>query len=365
MNFWDELFASGGGENHQQAEMRLLRKHGRPLLLIPAKPRLAIQCLALYPAQTSQARLAKGILRRLWQFGLFIKTEPVQLKISENVPLVRFLSSIGPDTSGQLPAFGILAGNPVGGTQRFVILLFNAQNQPAAIIKAGSTPAAQELIASEKAFLLTAPSGTRGIPQVRSSFESPCLNAFALDFFEGSSPQAKDEHLLPELLTAWLRREQKTALRDFPEWAALKKHFGRANADNKVIACASDRMIQSAIQHGDFAPWNIKVSPTGSWTALDWERGKINGIPGWDWFHYLIQTSILVRKIPIAALENRVEELLLSPAFKRYAEKAAIIGIERPLLLMYLAQLVEVIKPAEGLTENEALFQSLKRRWIY
>ncbi len=53
MNFWDELFASGGGENHQQAEMRLLRKHGRPLLLIPAKPRLAIQCLALYPASAA------------------------------------------------------------------------------------------------------------------------------------------------------------------------------------------------------------------------------------------------------------------------------------------------------------------------
>src|SRR2546430_1622506 len=123
-------------------------------------------------------------------------------------------------------------------------------------------------------------------------------------------------------------------------------------------------MIQAAIQHGDFALWNLKVSPTGSWTALDWERGNVNGIPGWDWFHYVIQTSILVRKMPIATLENRIEELLLSPVFRQYAEKAGIVAVEKALVLMYLAHIMEVIKPAEGMTETQALFRALMRRWI-
>src|ERR1051325_7159045 len=39
--------------------MRLVRKHGRPLLLLPCQRRAAAACLGLYPAPTLRARIGR------------------------------------------------------------------------------------------------------------------------------------------------------------------------------------------------------------------------------------------------------------------------------------------------------------------
>jgi len=356
MNLWDELFPSAETtEACERLEMRLLRKHGRPLLLAPNEPKMAIECLELYPAQTNRARFAKGLLRWLWRTGLFVKTEPVQLSISRSAPFVRFLSSSANMQTGGVPPPGILTGNPAGGTQRFIILLFDAIDQPTAIVKAGVSPASRELIAKEKTFLSNAPSDIRGIPRIRGSFESASVAAFAMEFFQGKSPRLEDQNSVASLLTSWIRPEVKISLGEFPEWRAFASKFPQQGAPQN-----SRHSINAVIQHGDFAPWNIKVSGDGSWTVLDWERGRLNGIPGWDWFHYVIQTNILVRKLNTDDLVKAVELLLSSTAFKAYIEKAGIAGIARPLLLAYLLNIVEEVKPAEGLEENRALFEALK-----
>jgi hypothetical protein len=360
MNFWDELFASGNASGAsarpaaEPVELRVLRKHGRPLLLLPSRPRLAIQCLDLYPAQTGQARFARTVLRFLWRCGVFVKTERVQVGASGNDPFTQFLTSTAGSDKGRLPEFGVLAGNPAGGTQRFIILLFDPGGEPAAIVKAGVAPAARELIQKEKAFLAGVPPKTRGIPQFRSSFESAGLEAFAMNFFPGESPGPQDDRFIQELLTSWINPNGKRPLRGLPQWIASEKMIAPTVADR-----TREQVVHTAIQHGDFAPWNIKVAPNGSWTALDWERGNLNGIPAWDWFHYVIQTNILVRKRGTEDLIQRVEQLLSSAPFKAYAEKAGISGMERSLLQAYLAHLIEVIKPAEGLEENRALLQAL------
>jgi len=46
--------------------------------------------------------------------------------------------------------------------------------------------------------------------------------------------------------------------------------------------------VYPALTHGDFAPWNVKVSRR-QWTVLDWERGELAGRAGWDWFHFVMQ----------------------------------------------------------------------------
>ncbi len=110
-------------------------------------------------------------------------------------------------------------------------------------------------------------------------------------------------------------------------------------------------------------PWNIKVSPAGAWTVLDWERGELAGLPGWDWFHYLIQNGILVGHLPAPVLIQHVETLLDSPPFKQYAALAGIQGCERELVLAYLLHIVEVIKPSEGLAATAELLKALSTRW--
>ena len=105
------------------------------------------------------------------------------------------------------------------------------------------------------------------------------------------------------------------------------------------------------------------MSPAGAWTVLDWERGELTGIPGWDWFHYVIQSAILVGHLPTSALVQRVEDLLGSEAFQQYAVRGGIVGCERELALAYLLHVVEVIKPSEGLTPTRDLLRALSACW--
>jgi hypothetical protein len=86
----------------------------------------------------------------------------------------------------------------------------------------------------------------------------------------------------------------------------------------------------------------------------------LQGIPALDWFHYEIQTGILVHKSSTETLLDRLKWLIASEPFKDYARQAAIAGFEKTLLVAYLLNLVEVIKPAEGLTKSRALLEALR-----
>ena len=97
---------------------------------------------------------------------------------------------------------------------------------------------------------------------------------------------------------------------------------------------------------------------------LDWERCDLNGLPGYDWFHFLIQTRILVAKKSAAGLAKELMRLLDSPAFQQYAGHAGIIGVERELVLAYLLHHNEVIHPGEGRAQGRELFNALVEQWL-
>ena len=145
---------------------------------------------------------------------------------------------------------------------------------------------------------------------------------------------------------------------------AVERAVQARELPNPLLQRLPGRTVPATLQHGDFAPWNIKVSPaSGAWTVLDWERGELAGIPGWDWFHYVLQPAILVERLPVAGLVQRMEGLLRSEAFLAYAERAGIRGCERELALAYLIHAAEVIKPAEGLAATNELRRALAARW--
>ena len=363
-HFWEDLFAAPEGqERGVRVKMRLLRKHGRPLLLLPVHPRPAAATMDLYPAQTGRARAARSVLRGLLRASLPVGTERVSLAISPADPFVRFLASLAGEPAPELPGLGILAGNPASDGQRFLLLVFDANQRPAAVVKAGLSQRARTLIEQEESFLAGVPGKTNAVPRLCAQFESPRLRALALDFFPGESPRPRQEAAIPGLLGSWVSPERNVALSDTPDWKRLES-AASANALFSVIAGQlRGRMVHPAMHHGDFAPWNIKVSPTGVWTVLDWERGELAGVPGWDWFHYVIQTGILVGRLPASALVERVESLLGSDPFQQYAARGGILGCERDLVLAYLLHVVEVIKPAEGLAPARELLNALSARW--
>lgn len=184
--------------------MKLLTKRGRPLLLLPKQPRLATHALDLYPAQTTRGRLARLTAHWLLKSRLPFRANVVQVSLSLEHSFVRWLAQLAKAPPNQIPPFAILAGNPNSPGQRFIILLFNSAGQPAAIVKAGLTENARELIRQEQQFLEQVQLTFPGVPAPRGNFRNEQLNALALDFQPGRSPRAQDERALPRLLNQWL-----------------------------------------------------------------------------------------------------------------------------------------------------------------
>jgi len=364
LNFWEALFAANEDEaSGLRVEMRMLRKRGRPLLLLPCHPGPAAASLELYPAQTGRARAARTVLRWLLRSSAPFGMEKITFTISPDDPFATFLASLAGEPERGLPALGVLAGNPANDNQRFLALVFDANQKPVAVVKAGLSQAARALIEKEELFLKAVSQNTRSVPRLRAVFESARLRAVALDFFPGDSPRPRHERALPALLASWVDAQRTLALSETPDWARLGSAFPANELLARVAMQLRGRIVPATIQHGDFAPWNIKVSPSGAWTVLDWERGELAGLPGWDWFHYVIQTGILVERLPAPGLVQRVESLLGSAAFLQYGARAGIAGFERELVLAYLLHAVEVIKPSEGLAATRELLAALAARW--
>ena len=155
-DFWEALFGPAtGAPAGAWMNLRLVRKHGRPFLLLPRQRRAAALSLSLYPAQTPRARAARALLR--WAVGgaIPLGTRPLRFAIAPEDDFVRFIASLAGEPKPALPTMGILAGNPAKDDQRFLILVFDAGQNPVAVVKAGLSERAQALVDAVSQGLIT------------------------------------------------------------------------------------------------------------------------------------------------------------------------------------------------------------------
>lgn len=325
MNELRNLLAPVGREPRRVIPLRLVRKRREPLLLIPRERAAAQATLSLYPAQTPRARIAKSLLGLALRIGLPLPN--VEIEIAETAPLARFLAGL---EGVSLHTFGVAFGNPRAAGRRFLILLFDEHGRAVAVAKAGASAEARERIAAESGFLSRAPA-LDGVPRLRASFETMDAAAFALDFIAGASP--RDDAPLAPLLTAWLDHARHVPLGDLPAWS-------------RVAGTGSRVAVHPTLMHGDFAPWNVRAHED-RWTLVDWERGERDGVPGWDWLHFVVQRAVLVGRLGAAQVRERIAALLRAPEFISYAEAAGFAGSEELIARGYIRHCAEVLRPTE------------------
>ena len=121
--------------------------------------------------------------------------------------------------------------------------------------------------------------------------------------------------------------------------------------------------IHPTVYHGDFAPWNIKER-AGNWTLIDWERGELDGIPVWDWLHFIVQPAVLVEWASPNAILERIEALFVSAPFKQYAARAGVENLERLLAIAYFHHCLYVLRQTEGRQRMEQLAQIASAKWV-
>ena len=360
---WNSLFAAKTLPIDDHVDLKVVSKNGHPFLLLPKSGSAASACLSLYPAQTPKARLARAALRSTLKLSLPMGLPSITLPFHTENAFVRFLGSIVEASDSPIKErFGILAGNPGGSGQRLIILLFDQESKPIVAVKVGLSAGAQSLILHERTLLESLPSATLGRPELRAVFDSDSLKALAIPYYAGESPKPDETEKVFAILASWLSRTRKSPIVTTELWQRLKKAAMHTPAVKALDARLSESEARLTIWHGDFAPWNIKAQ-RDKWIILDWERGELNGIPGWDWFHYETQTAILARKESLSETIEKIEALMATRLWRDYARMAEIAAFERELMMAYLAYLIHVIKPSEGLKEAEELLKSLGERW--
>lgn len=358
---WKMLFpAPPPASDTLTLRLRLVRKHGHPLLLVPINGWSIAEALALYPAQTRLAKIARMLLRVGLPVGFAPGTEPLTLPCDRRAPLLQFLQSSQDDWI----CFAILCGNPRVPGRRFILLTFDRRGRPEKIVKVGVGEIANARTRAEAAFLKSIAADVLHAPHIIGEFREGDLEALAFQYAPGKNPSQNDIEPLASLLTSWLDTNRRARLADLPAWQRLSAGCRGHDLFRRLETTLGSAELHPAIHHGDFAPWNVRVHPvTRRWTVLDWERGEAAGPPGWDWFHFVIQSELLVRRAPPRTIGARVEALLRSPAFQAYATAAGIESVSRPLVLAYLLHFVEVTPPAEGAEPARELLHHLAHQW--
>lgn len=360
---WNTLFARSEAPTVAHLLLRIVRRNGHPFLLLPARAHAASACLSLYPAQTLKARAARCFLKCALKFSLPLGMATIALPVEAENDFLRFLESLTAASGVPITErLGMLAGNPGGTGQRLILLVFDEAFEPAFTVKTGLTSDAKQLVAKEQEVLEALPATALGKPELRGVFASNSVQALALPFYPGRSPKGEHEPAIFAILSSWLSATRSSPIINTEPWQRLRKASGGDKLVKTLEAKLSEQEIRLAIYHGDFAPWNIRTSH-GKWTVLDWERSDINGIPGWDWFHYEIQTAILARKDSLSKVIEKVEGLLGTRLWRDYARTSEIAGFERELILAYLLNCVHVIKPSEGIEQTKTLITALRERW--
>ena len=170
---------------------------------------------------------------------------------------------------------------------------------------------------------------------------------------------------MEHLFHAWLNPGPLVAIESLEAWRELETVVAAADPDDWEVVRQglAGRTLRTTLFHGDFAPWNIRSINTKNLQAFDWERGDLHGMPGWDWFHFIVQTAILARRHSVERVAAEMEQVLYSKRFKKYAAAAGISDFVKPLFLAALLHQKWIIKPIEGGRVTYELFKLLAARW--
>ena len=344
-------------------EWRLIRRMQRPFLLLPASAMNVRVSLELYSAQRRRAKIWRATLPLLFKTPAAAIFQRVHFQADDGSEIVRFLSEQSGVPVDQLRAPAIKFGGLASEKSRLVLLVCDQTNRPVKVVKLGLNPEGRAATERAADLLAKVPSDTIGCIRMTGRLTTPKISAFATAYFPGESPN--DDAGMETLFHSWINPEPAVPVESLDSWQELAAEVAGADpaAWQVLRAALAGKTVRSTLYHGDFAPWNIRAVNSQNLQAFDWERGHLQGIPAWDWFHFIVQTSILARRLSVERVAAEVEELLQSARFEKYAAAAGISHLVKPLVLAYLLHHRWVVKPLEGGKTTAELHELLSARW--
>ena len=121
--------------------------------------------------------------------------------------------------------------------------------------------------------------------------------------------------------------------------------------------------IPFGFRHGDFTPWNILFT-CDKLFVVDWEYAQQLSLPGWDLFHFIIQTAVLVRGRSAGQIyENFTQQGQNHEYVHAYLQELGISpDLAGPLLSLYLVDVLSWYLCRDG-RRVSAKGEALRRTW--
>jgi len=321
------------GQSTGMVRFVTIQRQGYMLLGLPQDCRLALATLKLYQPQKRKGRLLRNLVRlsvSLRVYHLFPKCE---FAIG-NKGLIELLSK-----KFNTRAIGIILSSPVS-QDRNLVAVFESENT-LYVAKAGCGES-EAVVRMEHERLMNFSGFVNGVPKVVGGYEMEDGFACVTEMVNGDSPLgAEQEAKVWDLLGSWMDQAQTMVMDTIPQWTKLNEKLKGRNPIAGILDEMGKLRVLSPIGHGDFAPWNIKIS-SGKVIVLDWEYAVKQAIPGLDGLHYLIQKLILVDGLNPEAIYHRCLEWFDRKETKLYFQKARLKGYEEKILGVYLYYASEI-----------------------
>jgi hypothetical protein len=260
-----------------------------------------------FPADTPARRLKSADFFQGWRLSGRVRRAVMKLKATVKPGEIRwcrhvrwaledFAKDVFPDIE-----WVVLMSNPRNFSDKVVARCFNGDGSIIGYVKYGESGVARRRLENEYSVLGAIPPGL-GPPALKlgdfSIGTALCLGALegrAMPLVDYPGPEARAFlDRLPESLPVSFDRH--------PWPAEMRRRHGPGI--DQWLAALTPLAWPVKFQHGDFAPWNLMQCDDGSVRAFDWEYGCVHGFPWYDSIYYLLQTSILGRRLgPAAALK--------------------------------------------------------------
>ena len=304
------------GCDFAQAGYRMLRRDGRPLLLLPPAPAAAALTLGLYLPQTAKARVAVSALRLANRLGLLGRVLPSAPPPAADAPPSDHAK---PFTQADLDVgrIGMLLCNPSHGGGRFIAV--RAGDAPS-IVKGAARPQAASLEQERAVIGRLAALGLPGVPSVLSDGGDATSYWFEMPYFDSVDVGSVSDARAISLLESWMGSETVNPLEVEPLRSIVTAQGAQALGSGELERLSMLR-IRRATMHGDFAPWNLRKGAEGL-VAIDWEWGREDGIASLDLGYGLLQEALLVKKLPSSAALQFAGRLAETPACAAYLQQA-------------------------------------------
>ncbi|TAE86062.1 MAG: glycosyltransferase [Verrucomicrobia bacterium] len=289
-------------------------RQGRASIMLPGSTAGAGRTFELYRPQRTLARVTAGLLRGAIATGLYRSL----FRRVNGIPGAMGAGRVRWDFGYDPETVGILLGSPDHRVRRAIASYRGAGEWE--VSKLGHGEAARLMLRREAAVLRELAAGGFPAPLCLGLHEQGEMTILRMPSVAGGGDSEVGFSEALGMLDHWVGDETPRSIVDFAEWESIRAALESTSDGRAALESLKGFLLRPSVSHGDFAPWNLLRSSCGKVMAIDWEWGRMDGMPGLDLVHYLTQEARLIHRLESRMALRAIEARLRSPEVALYLD---------------------------------------------